>query len=132
LHVTHALLSTHLFYHNVCSNLDMSPSPPIRPCLEPGCPNRATHRGRCLLHYQERRGYEDRRRGTRTERGYTNSWFRLRQRVLKRDGGVCAYCGGIADSVDHVLPKVLGGPDDMGNLVAACTTCNSRKGGRLQ
>ena len=41
----------------------------------------------------------------------------------------CVYCG-TADklSVDHLVPRLAGGPDDANNLVPACRSCNSSKG----
>lgn len=39
----------------------------------------------------------------------------------------CTYCGGAADCWDHVVPKHIGGGDELTNLVPACTPCNSRK-----
>jgi 5-methylcytosine-specific restriction endonuclease McrA len=42
-------------------------------------------------------------------------------------GDPCAYCGGPADSTDHILPVALGGLSTADNLTAACTICNSRK-----
>jgi len=36
-----------------------------------------------------------------------------------------------ATTVDHVIPKVLGGTDDVYNLVAACLRCNSSRGGKV-
>lgn len=52
--------------------------------------------------------------------------------VLARDQRTCAYCGDEnANSVDHVVPLVVGGdPYNMDNLVACCIRCNSRKGSR--
>jgi 5-methylcytosine-specific restriction endonuclease McrA len=51
--------------------------------------------------------------------------------VLKRDRYVCFYCGGPADTVDHVRPVALGGDHyDEDNLVASCARCNAQKGGR--
>jgi 5-methylcytosine-specific restriction endonuclease McrA len=50
--------------------------------------------------------------------------------VLQRDGRTCAYCGGHADSVDHILPRSRGGGDSWINLVAACRLCNGLKGDR--
>lgn len=55
--------------------------------------------------------------------------------VLARDGYRCAYCGGRANSVDHVRPRHLyraegRDPDTWENTVAACRPCNHRKGGR--
>lgn len=58
-------------------------------------------------------------------------WDALRLQVLERDGYVCAYCGGEATEADHIIPKDAGGKDELGNLVAACKPCNSRKGNRL-
>lgn len=32
--------------------------------------------------------------------------------------------------LDHIVPRVLGGSDDVSNLGPSCWTCNSIKGGR--
>lgn len=61
----------------------------------------------------------------------SREWRGLRETVLSRDDWTCRYCGGPADSADHVFPKVRGGLTVEDNLVAACRSCNSRKGGRL-
>lgn len=53
-----------------------------------------------------------------------------REAVLARDGRHCVYCSGRADTVDHVLPRCRGGGDTWFNLVAACQSCNGRKGSR--
>lgn len=50
--------------------------------------------------------------------------------VFIRDGYRCAYCGAKATTIDHVLPRSRGGEWSWLNCVAACTTCNSRKGNR--
>lgn len=56
---------------------------------------------------------------------------RLRYEVLRRDRHTCRYCGASAPdvrlTVDHVLPRVLGGTNDPTNLVTACADCNSGK-----
>ena len=56
---------------------------------------------------------------------------RLRFEILRRDNHTCRYCGGAAPdvkiTVDHVVPKALGGTDDPSNLVAACEPCNTGK-----
>ena len=54
-----------------------------------------------------------------------------RERVLRRDGHLCGYCGGRATTIDHVLPRSRGGADVWINLVSACETCNGRKADRL-
>jgi HNH endonuclease len=56
---------------------------------------------------------------------------RLRYEILLRDNHTCRYCGATATeapmTVDHVIPKALGGSDDPSNLVAACRDCNAGK-----
>ena len=51
-----------------------------------------------------------------------------RRGVLRRDEHRCAYCGGHAATVDHVLPRSRGGQDSWENLVACCVRCNNVKG----
>jgi len=55
-----------------------------------------------------------------------------RREVFRRDNYTCQYCGGrdIPLTVDHILPKHLGGQHIWTNVVAACPSCNHRKGGR--
>jgi 5-methylcytosine-specific restriction endonuclease McrA len=50
--------------------------------------------------------------------------------VLRRDHHRCAYCEGVADTVDHLLPQSRGGSNSWQNTVAACTRCNNRKANR--
>lgn len=48
--------------------------------------------------------------------------------ILAAHGGVCHYCGSPhAHQVDHIVPRIDGGSDDLGNLIAACLPCNLRK-----
>ncbi|QTE31594.1 HNH endonuclease [Pengzhenrongella sicca] len=54
-----------------------------------------------------------------------------RRTVLQRDEHRCAYCGSLADTVDHVQPRSRGGRHEWGNVVAACARCNHRKADRL-
>ena len=55
-----------------------------------------------------------------------------KQNVIRRDRGICQYCGKSEGTmtVDHVIPRSLGGADDWKNLVCACSTCNNLKGNR--
>lgn len=39
----------------------------------------------------------------------------------------CFYCGKIATTIDHVVPKAMGGSSRKDNLVPACKSCNSNK-----
>jgi hypothetical protein len=50
--------------------------------------------------------------------------------VLVRDHRRCAYCRGHATTIDHVLPRSRGGRNTWLNTVAACESCNGRKGDR--
>jgi len=59
-------------------------------------------------------------------------WQRLRAAVLARDERVCYLCGGVATTVDHVLPVSRGGAQyDPLNCRAACARCNYSKGARV-
>jgi 5-methylcytosine-specific restriction endonuclease McrA len=71
---------------------------------------------------------------------------RLRSELYARQGGHCHYCDRamtlrtftVQDApleptdatVEHLVPRVLGGRDEPGNLVAACHECN-RIGARI-
>ena len=50
------------------------------------------------------------------------------EEFLSKHGFVCHYCGKGASSIDHKLPKSMGGSDDEENLLPACKFCNSNKG----
>lgn len=53
-----------------------------------------------------------------------------RRAVFGRDGHSCQYCGGPAESIDHIQPRSRGGPHTWDNVVACCRPCNVRKGNR--
>jgi 5-methylcytosine-specific restriction endonuclease McrA len=55
-----------------------------------------------------------------------------RREVFRRDNYTCQYCGrhDTPLTVDHILPKRLGGQHIWTNVVTACPGCNHRKGGR--
>ena len=48
--------------------------------------------------------------------------------------GKCLACGATYDPLrskhDHLIPRALGGPDDLGNAWPLCRSCNSSKGTR--
>jgi 5-methylcytosine-specific restriction endonuclease McrA len=52
--------------------------------------------------------------------------------VFRRDNFTCQYCGKKSNSltIDHVIPRSKGGAHAWENLVAACPSCNHKKGGR--
>ncbi len=52
--------------------------------------------------------------------------------VFLRDKFQCQYCGISEDlTFDHVIPRSKGGTTLWNNVVAACSPCNLRKGGKL-
>ena len=55
-----------------------------------------------------------------------------RREVFARDGHACQYCGQDTRdlTIDHVVPRFMGGEHTWENLVSACKSCNQRKAGR--
>ncbi len=57
-----------------------------------------------------------------------------RRNIFARDGNKCQYCGKKFPpselSLDHVIPRSLGGGASWENLVCACVKCNVKKGSR--
>ncbi|MBI2252262.1 MAG: HNH endonuclease [Armatimonadetes bacterium] len=56
-----------------------------------------------------------------------------RKNILWRDRYICQYCGKKDTkkmTIDHVIPKSLGGKFSWENLVCACLECNNRKNNR--
>jgi 5-methylcytosine-specific restriction endonuclease McrA len=50
-----------------------------------------------------------------------------RRALFARDEFRCQYCGGFADSIDHIVPRSRGGQHEWENVAAACRPCNLRK-----
>jgi 5-methylcytosine-specific restriction endonuclease McrA len=57
-----------------------------------------------------------------------------RRNIYARDGNLCQYCGKKFPttelSLDHIVPRSLGGKTSWENIVCACLKCNIKKGGR--
>lgn len=55
-----------------------------------------------------------------------------RRDVFARDKYTCQYCGKSTKdlTIDHVIPRRLGGEHIWDNVVSACKACNQRKAGR--
>lgn len=53
-------------------------------------------------------------------------------KLLVMGDKVCAYCEAECPDLqwEHILPRSLGGPDTIDNMVLACRGCNSAKGAR--
>lgn len=100
-------------------------------------PAHAVHAGLCRTHANEeaRRRYAEDERYRRQRRQHAHSRKRriepiplTGQEILLEDfGGKCAYCGGPAETWDHILPISRGGRTTPGNVVSACYSCNSSK-----
>lgn len=54
-----------------------------------------------------------------------------RAALMHRDGFRCAYCGGRAETIDHVIPRSRGGTHSWENCVACCAPCNHRKADKM-
>ncbi len=63
--------------------------------------------------------------------------------LIAKDGRRCFYCArrvskngtrkkGNVLTIDHVIPRALGGSDELSNLVLACEPCNKKKADSLQ
>ncbi len=55
-----------------------------------------------------------------------------RREIFVRDRYTCQYCGRRTKdlTLDHVIPRHLGGKNDWTNIVSACKECNQKKAGR--
>jgi len=56
-------------------------------------------------------------------------WSKRRKVVFERDDFTCVYCGKRGDclEVDHKIPFIKGGSDEIENLVTSCVRCNRQK-----
>lgn len=98
-----------------------------RPCLDCGRPSSGSRCADCSRGRQFGTG----RPGTSASRGYDREWRKVRLQILVRDESTCRWCGGYADTVDHLVPLHQGGARlDPTNLVAACRSCNSGRTAR--
>lgn len=55
-----------------------------------------------------------------------------KREIFRRDQFTCQYCGNHPTrlTVDHIIPRHLGGTHTWENLVTSCPACNHTKGGR--
>lgn len=55
-----------------------------------------------------------------------------RMEIFNRDHHICQYCGKETHhlTIDHVIPKHLGGKHTWENLASACAACNRKKAGK--
>lgn len=57
------------------------------------------------------------------------AWRQIRQQVLARDHHQCVSCGDVLASPDadihHLLPRSMGGTDELANLITLCDGCHA-------
>lgn len=58
---------------------------------------------------------------SRRHKELPKDWGKIRVAVLKRDGGLCVFCGNKANQVDHIFPD---GPHVPDNLRSLCQHCH--------
>ncbi|MCL5117016.1 MAG: HNH endonuclease [Firmicutes bacterium] len=56
---------------------------------------------------------------------------RIYRQVQRRDGWMCAWCGGPGSTLDHVIPVCWGGQTALDNCVIACRSCNHSRNNAL-
>ena len=55
---------------------------------------------------------------------------RYRQSIYEAWQHKCGYCGEMATSLDHIIPRFKSGSNNRNNLVPACRSCNANKGSK--
>ncbi len=72
----------------------------------------------------------DARRVPPTKRINWPKW--VKPALMRRQGGICLYCGYRRTAgnleIEHIIPAVRGGSNEMDNLQLTCRPCNLRKG----
>lgn len=80
----------------------------------------------CRAHPEERRAISQNRRARKRAAAGHATAEQVRAR-FSMFGNRCAYCGGAAESIDHVIPLARGGSNWPANLRPCCSMCNSAK-----
>jgi 5-methylcytosine-specific restriction protein A len=103
---------------------------PKKPCSHQGCPKTTDDRF-CPEHQAAHYRAQDEHRGSASARGYGANWRRLRMMQLNREPlcRACAKRGLTVAAVvaDHIIRRVLGGPDSFDNLQSLCQRCHNQK-----
>jgi len=72
--------------------------------------------------------YKSKRRGSIINDFSNAQWLTQ----IKLQNGRCFYCKNKIDlTIDHIIPVSKGGEHTQSNIVAACKSCNSRKGNKI-
>ena len=84
-------------------------------------------------HYKERASELPARPGRKNKIVAVGVTRTQRRRILLRDGNRCVQCNGTESlCIDHVIPTSRGGDSSDGNLQTLCSTCNTKKGNKLE
>ena len=63
-------------------------------------------------------------------RKYTRVYFNRRS-IIRRDKSICQYCAKKLNAseitIDHIIPRSVGGQNTFTNCVVSCLPCNSKK-----
>lgn len=56
----------------------------------------------------------------------------VREYIFNLYGKICLCCGGDSKiALDHIIPVILDGKNELGNLQPLCNRCNSKKGTKV-
>jgi hypothetical protein len=91
---------------------------PRRLCLEPGCANAATYRGRCASHAR------DRERSIERRGNYSAKRWKLARRHQLFNEPLCTRCGRIAKLAHHIDGIEKDPRHEL--LESLCTSCHSK------
>lgn len=110
-----------------CGGSFVTISPRIRWCLP--CRKSGRNKGRRNSFIAKMRGRSERIKKYSTQGSHSEEQW---MQVLRNQAWCCYYCEREMTELtwtrDHVVPLSNGGSDDISNIVAACRTCNIRKG----
>ena len=100
-----------------------------RPCRKPGCPEYQERDGFCNEHAKVEQRRYDKQRGTRKERGYTETWLKVRRMKFSRNP-ICERCDkkGITEPT-RIVHHVNRDPRDnrRENLESLCIPCHNEE-----
>lgn len=102
----------------------------LKECKHPHCHRLIKSGAYCDKHTQDTNSYYNRQRRRHKENRFYASaeWKGVRQQALKRDCFVCAGCGGVADTVHHLVEVRVDWSKrlDIDNLQSVCRSCHNK------